>query len=134
MSTEAPRRLAGRLSAHFHSSEFGCKCGCGFGLWEGDVDAELVAGLQALRDAVGVPVMVSSGCRCAAHNGRTPGSSERSQHLLGKAADIWGPAVEELHRAALAVPEFAAGGVGYYPGRGFVHTDVRKDGPARWGG
>ena len=54
-----------------------------------------------------------------------------SQHLLGKASDIYVPGVEldHLHKAALSLK---AGGVGLYPVSGFVHVDV---GPVRrWSG
>lgn len=43
--------------------------------------------LQPLRDAVGVPVNVTSGYRSPAVN-RAVGGSRTSQHVLGEAADI----------------------------------------------
>ena len=43
--------------------------------------------LQPLRDAVGVPVKISSGYRCPALN-KAVGGSATSQHMKGEAADI----------------------------------------------
>ncbi|MCQ2246370.1 MAG: D-Ala-D-Ala carboxypeptidase family metallohydrolase [Bacteroidaceae bacterium] len=43
--------------------------------------------LQPLRDAVGVPVKISSGYRCPALN-KAVGGSANSQHMKGEAADI----------------------------------------------
>ena len=44
--------------------------------------------LQPLRDDLGVPILVNSGYRSPALNAALPGSSRRSQHCLGQAADI----------------------------------------------
>lgn len=49
--------------------------------------------LQPLRDALGVPVKVTSGYRCAALNARLKGSSKNSQHMTGQAADIIVPGI-----------------------------------------
>lgn len=133
-----------QLTEHFWSGEFQCKCGCGFGLKPSDMDPEVVEGIEAMRVALGRPIYVvrwdaigerfdfpGSGCRCAAHNkaiGGTPGSF----HQAGRAADLWGVPVDELVKAAKAVPVFAGGGIGRYPGRCFVHVD---NGPRRgWRG
>jgi uncharacterized protein YcbK (DUF882 family) len=53
--------------------------------------------------------------------------ARHSYHLTGKAIDVFLPArqLSELRGAGLALQ---AGGVGYYPGAGFVHLDV---GPVR---
>lgn len=49
--------------------------------------------LQPLRDALGVPVKITSGFRCAALNAKLKGSSKNSQHMTGCAADIIVPSV-----------------------------------------
>lgn len=53
------------------------------------------------------------------------GVAGKSLHMKGKAIDINLPdcAVSVLHRAAM---EQRRGGVGYYPGPGFVHIDVGR--------
>lgn len=73
----------GDLSQHFSRHEFACKCGCGFDT----VDAALLATLERVRTHYDRPVTINSGCRCPAHNKAIDGSP-RSQHMLGRAADI----------------------------------------------
>ena len=119
----------GDLTTNFSRSEFACRCGCGFDR----VDPRLVAWLQDLRDTLGSPIVVNSGCRCTRHN-RAVGGSPTSQHLAGRAADIRAPGVRlaELYRLAELHRQAEAGGIGVYPDGGFVHLDVRGR-RARWG-
>lgn len=122
------------LSPHFKRSEFACRCGCGFGLADGDVDPRLVAALEEFRRRLGnVPVVISSGCRCLKHNAGVPGSAEKSYHTKGMAADVrvkgWRPV--GLERVAEEVEAFRLGGIGVYHKKGFVHLDVRGR-RARW--
>ena len=117
----------GDLSENFSRSEFGCKC-CG----EANVDPDLVAALQELRDLAGSPLIVISGYRCPKHNAAV-GGAKKSQHMLGKAADI---VIKDLtpyqvYRLAEKVAAFKNGGMGMYPQNGFVHVDVRGH-KARW--
>ena len=112
-----------KLSENFTREEFACKCGCGFD----DIDIRLVDLLQHVRDFFDVPVTITSGCRCEAHNEKS-GGSFRSQHLYGKAADF---VVRNVPPSV--VYEFCdamnPGGLGSY--ETFTHMDVR-DGRARW--
>lgn len=121
----------GDLSANFGRAEFACKCGCGFGLKDGDVSPALVAGLQALRNIVG-PVSILSGCRCPVHNASpSVRGAANSRHLKGDAADILvlGVRPDELYAAVDVIPEFRDGGVGF--GYGRFHVDARGT-RARW--
>lgn len=68
---------------NFKVSEFTCKCGCGMN----DTDQRLINMCQKIRDELGVPVRVNSGCRCKVHNARV-GGVPNSQHILGYAADL----------------------------------------------
>ena len=68
---------------HFKVSEFTCKCGCG----KSDIDQRIMDMAETIRLALGVPVRVSSGCRCPAHNAKS-GGVKNSKHTLGKAADL----------------------------------------------
>jgi uncharacterized protein YcbK (DUF882 family) len=124
----------GDLTKNFARWEFECPCNCGFD----DVDPRLVADLQALRDAVGVPVLIlaGGGCRCREQN-RRQGGAPSSQHQLGTAADIEIPGltvdqiVAEVSRHCPSVR-----GIGVYrhrrpPKEPFVHVDVRRN-VARW--
>lgn len=90
------------------------------------LDMDLLDGLQELRRLVTRPITVNSGYRTIEHN-RKVGGSPYSQHLMGKAADIViaGFSVERMNTAAQRIPMFARGGIGVYPGNGFVHVDVR---------
>lgn len=119
----------GDLSEHFSSVEFACPC-CDLRA----VKPTLVAALQVLRYLAGVPIHITSGCRCRRWN-TLKGGGIRSQHLKGRAADIviTGLEPEEMKDLALDVPAFRDGGIGVYPENGFIHVDVRGR-RARWTG
>lgn len=117
-----------QLTANFHSDEFRCKCKvhglaqdngwCDGEVW---VHRELVDRLQRLRDLVGSPVVVTSGCRCPRYNAWI-GGVPMSQHKRGTAADI---VVDGYKPRQL---EEVAKTVGFtwtkvYPT--FLHVDVR---------
>lgn len=119
-----------RLTEHFHADEFRCKCRargldtddawCHGEVW---VHRELVERLQKLRDRVGKPVFITSGCRCPSYNAYV-GGARKSQHKRGTAADIVvkGVPLDELEQVAREV--------GFtwtkpYPEQGFLHVDVR---------
>ena len=55
-----------------------CKCGCGLKF---TVDEALLDLLQYVRDKVGEPLVILSGCRCRAHNSNTVGAAENSWHV-----------------------------------------------------
>ena len=114
-----------RLSPHFTSTEFACRCGCG----ACTVDPSLLQSLETLRAKVGAPVIVNSGVRCLDHN-RHVGGSPASQHLFGRAADIRVPGMtgEELYRMASTIPALKGFGVA----GGWIHLDVRPGPAARW--
>lgn len=114
-----------KLSEHFSSNEFTCRCGCG----ANQVSAELIKVLEDARTHFAVPITIVSGRRCPAHNAKV-GGAKSSQHLLGTAADIQ---VKGIQPAAVS-----AYFEGKYPGRygvgryaTFTHIDVRT-GPSRW--
>jgi uncharacterized protein YcbK (DUF882 family) len=66
---------------NFKVSEFACKhCG-----WN-EITQTVMDAAQEIRDAVGKPVNINSGCRCATHN-KAVGSSSPN-HTSGKAMDI----------------------------------------------
>ena len=126
----------GNLTRNFNRMEFACRCGCGFGAAPGDVNPVLAEHLQAIRDRLGVPLLIASGCRCAEHNASV-GGVRSSQHLLGNAADVFcALSLGALHAAVLdhlreADPAGEAFGVGVYHAGNFIHFDVRRHG-ARW--
>ena len=118
------------MTKNFRLSEFVCPC-CG----RDNVARRLVLALQELRDLAGVPITITSGIRCERWNEKV-GGSERSQHLYGRAVDI---VIRDLHPVEMEtlaekITKFRQGGIGVYPDRGFIHVDVRLNGPARWKG
>ena len=68
---------------NFKVSEFACKCGCGFD----EIDQRVMNMAQVIRDELGVPVRVNSGCRCEKHNANS-GGVKGSKHTKGQAADL----------------------------------------------
>ena len=114
-----------RVSEHFKISEFKCNDGS----QEIMLDYELVKKLQKLRWVVGKPIKINSGYRTKSWNNKV-GGSPRSQHLLGKAADI---VVEGYTPKEIAKLAKQAGfdGIGVYDT--FTHVDVRGY-KARWEG
>ena len=118
------------LSKNFRLWEFVCPC-CG----RNHIVRPLVLALQELRDLANAPITVTSGIRCERWNEKC-GGAEKSQHLYGRAADI---VIRDLHPVEMEtlaekVTKFRQGGIGVYPNRGFLHVDVRPNGPARWTG
>ncbi|WP_349213696.1 D-Ala-D-Ala carboxypeptidase family metallohydrolase [Phascolarctobacterium faecium] len=117
-----------KLSEHFDSSEFACKCGCG-GLNNGaGVNPRLVQVLERMRQLCGSPLELSCAYRCPNHNAEV-GGVWNSQHVYGIAADVQTPpglTPEELLRVA---EQAGADGIGLYTWG--VHVDVRGY-AARW--
>jgi Uncharacterized protein conserved in bacteria len=90
------------------------------------VDLDLVELLEVIRLALGIPLKVSSGYRCAEHNAKVGGSAPHSQHIVGKAADIIVP--DSKHYLVEAIVG-NKGGFGRYDDR--CHVDIRGE-RARW--
>lgn len=113
-----------RLSPHFLRSEFACNgtsC-CG---GTSAIDNRLIVALEAYRGIVGVPLHISSGFRCLAHN-RAIGSKDTSQHPRGLAADILSRDIGAPDMLYLARESGLFGFVKGYDG--WIHVDV---GPQR---
>ena len=114
------------LSKHFSEEEFRCKDGM-----LKAIDMKLVDGLEKLRALAGnKPIHINSGYRSLGYN-KKMGGAPKSQHVLGKAADITieGFTPKQVADLAEKVPQFRNGGIGIYGT--FTHVDVRK-GRARW--
>lgn len=96
-----------------------------------DIDPDLYKLLHDLYNEVDAekPIHLISGHRSEHTNNslRAQGRNtvKKSQHVLGKAADITIPGVpiEELREEAL---EMERGGVGYYPDNNFIHVDTGR--------
>ena len=114
----------GDLSRNFSRSEFACPhCG------EVEIDPLLVATLQRIRDKAG-PVVVTSGYRCPVHN-EAAGGENNSQHIYGRAADIYVPGMSQA--ALLAMVRKMTVNEDIYAGYAYaiknskraIHIDVR---------
>jgi hypothetical protein len=72
-----------KISNHFHSTEFRCKCGCGVI----KIDENLVNKLESIYTKLNASkCIISSGYRCSKHDKRVGGSGY-GQHTKGLAAD-----------------------------------------------
>lgn len=121
------------MTKNFKRQEFNCKCGCDMPLEVYENVIKLAGQLQTLRDYTGRPININSAYRCPEHNAKCNGS-KRSQHLLGKAADITIQSLKPIEVFAIIedLIDFGVmlqGGLGLYDT--FVHYDIRKT-KARW--
>jgi len=93
------------------------------------MDIELVGALEMVRMHFCRPVVISSGCRCAAHNAKV-GGKPSSQHVFGKAADfsVVGVSSKEVQAFLISMCH-GKYGIGVY--EHFTHLDVRRE-CARW--
>lgn len=117
----------GDLSKYFSKKEFSCKC-CG----RIRIDNRLLDALESLRELVGLPIIITSGYRCAKHNKNIGGAAD-SYHVKGMAADIMihfkKMSKEKFIEKIKEIPAFKHGGIGVY--ESWVHVDVRLN-KARW--
>ena len=89
--------------------------------------------LQYVRDYTARAIRINSGYRSPSHNA-TIGGVSNSQHVLGKAADIFikglSPNITyQILEDLIEKGEILQGGLGLYDS--FVHYDIRKT-KARW--
>lgn len=108
----------------FSPREIACK-----GSGELVVDDQALDLLQALREYLGKPLILTSAYRSAAHNKRV-GGAKASKHMEGIAFDVR-MENHDPHEFEAAARAVGFTGFGYYPKSGFLHVDT---GPARsWG-
>ena len=75
------------MYTNFTEKELACKCGvCGKGA--ADMSPSFMAKLEAIREACGFPLPVTSGFRCQAHNAKVSGTGLHGPHTTGHAVDI----------------------------------------------
>lgn len=115
-----------QITQNFKLLEFACGCGCGFN----DIDHNLIIKLQAVREEIGNPIKITSGCRCPTHN-EAEGGNAFSAHLSGHAADI---SCTHSHKRMTLLPVlcrvFRRVGVK----NSFIHVDIdpTKDQDVLW--
>ena len=119
-----------KVSDHFNSTEFRCRCGeCEFSKEFVPHELLLII-LEDVRTSFDVPVTITSCKRCESHN-KAVGGVKDSQHVKGTAADIqvaeWAPSavydfIDERYGDKVSLGKYNS----------FVHVDVRMPGGARW--
>ncbi|KKB80944.1 hypothetical protein VW35_01810 [Devosia soli] len=72
----------------------------------------------------GKKVVMQSGYRDPSHNSAA-GGTDNSFHMKCMAADFYIPGVDKKHLIEFAMRSNSVGGLGCYPGRNFIHVDVR---------
>ena len=112
----------GDLSAHFSLREFRCTCGCNQVI----VSPALIEVLEDIREFSGVPMTITSGFRCPAHNAAV-GGAPSSAHLSGEAADFFVSGNIDRFKFLEAAFVYGARRIGI--GKDFVHVDVKADSP-----
>ena len=121
------------MTKNFSINEFNCKCGCEMPYDVYSNIKKLADQLQILRDVIGKPIEITNAYRCVSHNIKVGGVS-KSQHILGKAADIkvkgYKPKIlSTLIDELIYGGRMLQGGIGVY--KTFTHYDIRKT-KARW--
>jgi hypothetical protein len=131
-------------SAHLAWAELACHDGTEYPLeWRVDRAVMLAATFEHVRELLGnQAIVILSGYRTPAYNASLEGAAVKSQHVEGRALDIWHPLIEPLavfktlRQASQKGVLPLLGGLGIY--RTFVHLDVRPKVPkghlALWSG
>jgi hypothetical protein len=108
----------------FSPREIACK-----GTGELLVDDQALDKLQALRSALGKPLVLTSAYRSRSHNTRV-GGAKNSRHMHGDAFDVM-MTNHDPHEFEAAARAAGFTGFGFYQKSGFMHIDT---GPERsWG-
>jgi len=124
-----------KLTKNFSKSEFDCNDGSEMPDSVFENVKQLAKELQVLRDFIGKPIKINSGYRSPSYN-RSIGGASRSQHLLGKAADIRVDGISSRELRGIIEELIKDGrlnfkGIGAYTN--FTHVDIREK-KARWNG
>ena len=115
-----------KISDHFGVWEFKCKDSSRVIV----LDKALVELLEIIRLHYNKPLHINSGYRTVQYNATLKNSSPKSQHILGKAADIWLNDVSPKQLYSWLDSSYPNSlGIGIYDT--FVHVDVRE-GKSRW--
>lgn len=105
------------MAKYFKLGEFDCRCGCG----KNNINDDLVRKLDRVREKVGIPLVISSGCRCEKHN-KIEGGKKTSSHLEGLAVDIKALASGTRWKILSAIFTTGFNRIGI--GKTFIHIDI----------
>ena len=122
-----------KLSKNFNLREFKCSDGSSTPLEVVKNLEKLATNLQVLREKVDSPITITSGYRSPTHNKKI-GGAEKSQHILGTAADfkVKGMRPSEVYAIIenlIKEGKIQEGGLGLYSN--WIHYDIRGT-KARW--
>ncbi len=110
----------GTTITNFGPHEFACRCGCGLGIEEMDLD--FLTSLDYARDEAVVPFALTSAYRCKAYNAiKKVGGKPNSSHLRGFAADI--EAISSSMKFRIVNGLLSAGITRIGVGKNFIHAD-----------
>ena len=124
------------MTKNFSKSEFDCSDGSDMNIAIYHNMVKVANQLQILRNYIGKPITINSGYRSEEYNASIKGSSKKSQHVMGRAADIVVKGMKplEVHTTIellIDKGDMLQGGLGLY--KGFVHYDIRGI-KVRWNG
>lgn len=111
---------------NFSIAELACRCGgrfCDRAYWH---DSDFLDQLQALRDQIGKPLIVTSAHRCPQWNAYVGGAPRSRHKRLAVDIALTGHDRGELYRRSRAL-QFTGFGLA----RSFLHLDRRRH-PATW--
>jgi uncharacterized protein YcbK (DUF882 family) len=114
---------------HFSPSEFDCQCAYHSARPMNaatQMDMNFVRKLDALREAYGKPLTISSGWRCPEHNAAVSSTGDRGPHTTGRAVDLLVNGGDAYHVLRLAMQlGFTGLGISQKGPRGsrFLHLD-----------
>jgi uncharacterized protein YcbK (DUF882 family) len=105
---------------NFKQEEFNCP-DCG----KNNISLELVSRIDRIRTVVNMPMKITSGCRCEAHN-LTVGGKDDSAHLEGLAVDFSVPGSSfRFIVLSMCMRMFKRVGIG----KTFIHVDIDEGKP-----
>lgn len=91
---------------NFKVTEFKCKCGGKYCTgYPAEINKNLVATLQTLRNKYGKAITITSGLRCTDWNKKQGGVSG-SSHTKGKATDIYISGQSDSHNGRVAIVDY----------------------------
>jgi zinc D-Ala-D-Ala carboxypeptidase len=110
------------FDSNFSDAELTCKCGCGM-----LPRPPAVLRLQALRNRVARPLILTSAARCYEHN-KEVGGAPSSRHVPENGGDAFDIAVSGgAERGEIVETALAMGFKGIGVAEDFVHVDLRDE-------